>query len=126
MRKKYFAWKRYTESKSYNSYREYKKEADILKKNARQAKRLYEKKIAKEARGNKRQFFRYVNSKLTVRPDITTMQNEMGELVDNDKEICNILAKYFNSVYTPASDEVMPEINNMFVSEIGNLEIGIC
>ena len=51
------------------------------------------------------------------------MQNEMGELVDNDKEICNILAKYFNSVYTPASDEVMPEMNNMFVSEIGNLEI---
>ena len=85
-RKKYFAWKRYTESKSYNSYREYKKEADILKKNARQAKRLYEKKIAKEARGNKRQFFRYVNSKLTVRPDITTMQNEMGELVDNVKK----------------------------------------
>ena len=122
-RKKYFAWKRYTESKSYNSYREYKKEADTLKKNARQAKRLYEKKIAKEARGNKRQFFRYVNSKLTVRPDISTMQNEMGELVDNDKEICNILAKYFNSVYTPASDEVMPEMNNMFVSEIGNLEI---
>ena len=52
-RKKYFAWKRYTESKSYNSYREYKKEADTLKKNARQAKRLYEKKIAREARGNK-------------------------------------------------------------------------
>ena len=43
-----------------------------IKKSARQAKILYEKKIAKEARGNKRQFFRYVNSKLAVRPDITS------------------------------------------------------
>ena len=122
-KKKYFAWKRYTESKSFSKFREYKKEADLLKKNARQAKRAYEKKIAKEASGNKRQFFRYVNSKLTVRPEITSMQNEIGELVDNDTEICNILAKYFNSVYTPASDGELPEMNNMCEVEINNLEI---
>ena len=122
-KKKYFAWKRYTESKSFSKYREYKKEADILKKNTRQAKRMYEKKIAKEARGNKRQFFRYVNSKLTVRPDINSMQNENGELTDNDKEICNILAKYFNSVYTPISNDNMPDMNNMYEREIGNLII---
>ena len=122
-RKKYFAWKRYTETKSFIRYREYKKEADLLKKNTRQAKRLYEKKIAKEASGNKRQFFRYVNSKLTVRPEISSMQNESGELIDNDKEICNILAKYFNSVYTPLSNDEMPEMNNMYENEIKNIEI---
>lgn len=70
-RKKYFAWKRYTENKSCIRYREYKKETDSLKKNTRQAKRLYEKKIVKEARGNKRQFFKYVISNLTVRSEIT-------------------------------------------------------
>ena len=122
-KKKYFAWKRYTESKSFQRYREYKKEANSLKKDTRQAKRLYEKKIAKEASGNKRQFFRYVNSKLTVRPEITSMQNENGELIDNDKEICNILAKYFNSVYTPVSNDAMPTMNNMYESEIQNIEI---
>ena len=122
-KKKYFAWKRYTESKSFSKYREYKKEADLLKKNARQAKRAYEKKIAKEASGNKRQFFRYVNSKLTVRPEITSMQNDIGELVDNDKEICNILARYFNSVYTPVRNDEMPEMNNMYEREISDLEI---
>ena len=123
MEKKYLAWKRYTETKSFNRYREYKKEAELLKKNARQAKRAYEKKIAKEVRGNKRQFFRYVNSKLTVRPEITAMQNEAGELIDNDKEICNILARYFNSVYTQVNDTEMPEMNNMYEREIGDIEI---
>ena len=122
-RKKYFAWKRYTETKSFNRYREYKKEAELLKKNARQAKRAYEKKIAKEVRGNKRQFFRYVNSKLTVRPEITAMQNETGELIDNDKEICNIMARYFNSVYTQVNVNELPDINNMYESEIMDIEI---
>ena len=86
-------------------------------------KRMYEKKIAREASGNKRQFFKYVNSKLTVRPEITSMQNENGDLVDNDKEICNILAKYFNSVYTPANSDEMPEMINMYEREISDVII---
>lgn len=51
------------------------------------------------------------------------MQNKNGELIDNDKEICNLLAKYFNSVYTPMSYDKMPEMNNMYESEIRDIEI---
>ena len=76
-----------------------------MKKQTRKAKREYEKKLAKEVRQNKRAFFRYVNSKLTVRPEISEMQNELGELVDNDMDICSILGKYFNSVYNSQSTE---------------------
>ena len=32
------------------------------------------------------------------------MQNKTGELIDNDKEMCNILTKYFNSVYTQVNE----------------------
>ena len=49
-----------------------------MKKEAKKAKREYEKKLAREIRHNKRAFFRYVNSKLTVRPKISQMQNELG------------------------------------------------
>ena len=79
-KKKYFAWKRYTERKGYQRYREYKQETEKLKKQSRKAKRAYEKKIAKGARHNKRAFFRYVNSKMTVRPEMSEMQNETGNL----------------------------------------------
>ena len=122
-RSKYFAWKRYTETKGYQRYLDYKRETNLLKRQTRIAKRLYEKKIAKQVRNNKRQFYRYVNSKLTVRPEISEMQNELGVLVDNDKEICNILAKYFNSVYTPVSDEEMPEMEEMYRTEIRDIII---
>ena len=63
-RSKYFAWKRYTETKGYQKYLDYKRETNLLKRQTRIAKRLYEKKIAKQVRNNKRQFYRYVNSKL--------------------------------------------------------------
>ena len=122
-KKKYFAWKRYTESRGYQRYREYKKESNEMKKQARKAKREYEKKLAREIRHNKRAFFRYVNSKLTVRPEISQMQNELGDLVDNDKDICSILGKFFNSVYSPQSNDEMPEMEVLCNNEIRDFEI---
>ena len=99
------------------------KAANLFKKQSRIAKRTFERKIARGARHNKRAFYRYVNSKLTVRPEIREIQNELGELVDIDKEICNILGRYFNTVYTARSNEVMPDLDNMYENEIRNIEI---
>ena len=53
-------------------------------------------------------FFRYVNSKLTVRPEITEVQNENGKLIDNTEGITNIMVKYFSSVHTAVSNDEMP------------------
>ena len=122
-KKKYHAWKRYTGGKSYRRYEEYKKEANILKKKVRQAKRAYEKKLAKGIRHNKRGFFKYVRSKLTVRPEITQMQNENGGLVDKDGDIVSIMGRYFSSVYSQPSREAMPEMNEMYTSEIQELKV---
>ena len=122
-KRKYFAWRRYTESKGYQRYREYKKEANRMKKEARKAKREYEKKLAREIRHNKRAFFRYVNSKLTVRPEISQMQNDLGHLVDNDKDICSILGKYFNSVYIPQSNDEMPDMEILCDNQIREMKI---
>ena len=121
-RRKHFAWKRFTERKCYARYQEYKRERNLLKKQTRQAKRLYEKNLAKEVRHNKRAFFRYVNSKLTVRPELTEIQNANGELIDNDKEICDIMGEYFSSVRAPRCNDDMPFMENMFSSEIGEVE----
>ena len=122
-KRKYFAWKRFTESQSYQRYREYKRETNVFKKQTRKAKRAYEKKLAKGIRNNKRAFFRYVNSKLTVRPEITEMKNELGELFGNDKDICDILGKYFNSVYIPQNNDDMPEMETLCEQEIQAIRI---
>ena len=94
-----------------------------MKKQSRKAKREYEKRLAREIRHNKRAFFRYVNSKLTVRPEISQMRNELGELVDNDKDMCNILGKFFNSVYSPQTNDEMPDMETLCNIEIGDIVI---
>ena len=103
-KEKYFAWKRFTETRSHANYVIYKRETNLLKKDTRKAKRKYERKLAKQVRHNKRAFYRYVNSKLTVRPELREIQNENGEMVDREEEISNILGQYFSSVHTMRLD----------------------
>ena len=123
-KKKYYAWKRYTDSKSYQKYEEYKKEAKKFKNLSRKVKRLHVKKLARGVtHKNKKAFFRYVNSKLTVRPEITEIKNASGALVDKDKDIADAFNKYFSSVHTPPSDELMPEMEDNFVDEISNINV---
>ncbi len=122
-KKKYFAWKRFTETKSHANYVLYKKETKSLKKTTRKAKRKYEKKLAKQVRHNKRAFYRYVNSKLTVRPELRVFQNENGEMVDKEEDVCNILGQYFSSVHTARWVGELPEMNEQFETELGNIRI---
>ena len=79
----------------------------------RRARRLYEKKISAQARHNKRAFFKYVNSRLTVRPEITAMKTRDGQLVEEDKEIAEVIVEYFSTVYTTHRGEEMPEMEPM-------------
>ena len=122
-KKKYHAWKRVSESKTHQAWIDYKKESCKLRKNIRKARRLYEKKIAKNAGTNRRAFFKYVNSRLTVRPEITAMKGENGQQLEDDKGISETLAKYFNSVYLPQSQEEMPDMQNLTNVQIGALII---
>ena len=87
-KKKQNAWQRYSTEKSQRKWRLYRKEANKLKKNTRKARKIYERKLTIESKTNKRAFFRYVNTKLTIRPEITAMKNKQGVLVEeygNDK-----------------------------------------
>ena len=122
-KKKYYSWKRFNENNTNQGWSEYKKERDKLRRNIRKARRLFEKNIAKNSGKNKRSFFKYVNSRLTVRPEITTIKNENGQQLENDKDICEVIAKYFNSVYLPQTEEEMPEMQNQTEAEIGTIKV---
>ena len=122
-RKKHFAFKRYNARKSRPGRTEYKKRTANLKDNTRKAKRKYERKLAKEARQNKRAFFRYVNSKLTVRPELNEIRKENGEMANVVGEVCDTMGDYFNTVHTPKYIGTMPDMNEMYETEIRNIVI---
>ena len=121
---KYFAWKRYMESKGSFRYRQYVKERNKTSKVERDERRIYEKKLAKEVGKNRRGFFKYVNSKLTVRPEITALLKANGELVHDEKEMANICNNYFHESFNkPTENEDLPEMENMCEENINEINI---
>ena len=91
--------------------------------NIRKTKRVYEDKIAKNARADKKAFFKYVNSRLTVRPEITALKTTDNMIVEDDKDIVEVQVDYFSRVYTDFRGEQMPEMQNMTEAELTNIEI---
>ena len=64
-----------------------------------------------------------MNSKLTVRPEITAMKNKQGTLVEDDKEMTNIIGRYFKEVFSEESTGEMPEMDNQCDNQIGEVQI---
>ena len=122
-KKKQNAWQRYSTEKSQRKWRLYRREANKLKKNTRKARKIYERKLTIESKTNKRAFFRYVNTKLTIRPEITAMKNKQGVLVEEDKEMTNIIGDYFKEVFTEVPTGEMPEMNRQCEKEIEEIQI---
>ena len=121
---KYFAWKRYMESKNSFRWREYIKERNRTSRVERDERRIYEKKLAKEVGINRRGFFKYVNSKLTVRPEISALIKANGDLVHDEKEMANISNRYFHESFNvPLDNEELPEMDNLCEENIANIEI---
>ena len=120
---KHRAWRKVTTSNSDRSWNIYKEERNKLRKIIRKEKRLYEKKIAGDARHNKRAFYKYVNSKLTVRPEITQVKKEDGLYAETDKEIGDTIGKYFNSVHPPYFRGKLPDMQTVTHNKIGELSI---
>ena len=123
-KKKYFAWKRYMESRNSFRWREYIKERNLTKRVERDERRIYEKKLAKEVGLNRRGFFKYVNSKLTVRPEISAFLKENGEIVHDEIELANISNKYFHESFNkPSENDVLPEMENLCEVNINNIQV---
>ena len=121
-RRKYHAWKRYLSSKSHNKYLQYIKERDRVNKKVKEAKKEFEKKIAKEATSNPKAFYRYVNSykkksttfirlkkRLTQQKGNEYNGNDEQNMTKTDEETANELNDYFQSVFT--KDDDTPELH---------------
>ena len=64
-----------------------------------------------------------MNSRLTVRPEITALKTRDNKIVEDDKDIVEVLVDYFSTIYTDYRGEQMPEMQNMTEAELTNIEI---
>ena len=123
-KKKYFSWKRYMENRSSIRWREYVKERNKYSTLERDERRKYERDLAEKIKEDTRPFFKYVNSKLTVRPEISALIDENGQTVFDVKEMCNISNKYFHSVFNkPSNNSELPEMEQICDEDIESIDV---
>ena len=111
IKRKYHAWKRYTETKSHARYEEYIKERNHVCKKLRHAKRTFEKNIAKECKSNPKAFYSYFNSFKNRHTNFIRLKKHPTEdFTEDDSDTAEELNKYFQSVFTVDDSTVLPDL----------------
>jgi hypothetical protein len=102
------AWNKYVKSgQDKTLYDEYKGKLKKSKAENIKARSKYEKKLADNIKNDNKSFYAYVNSKRKTVHKTGPLQDNQGKLVDDDKEIANLLNEYFSSVF------VEEDVNNI-------------
>ena len=95
----------------------------MLRKEIRRSRKLFENKIVSNARHNKRGFFKYVNSRLTERSEITAMKAGGNKIVEDDREIVETMVSYFSTVHTTYNGEEIPAMLPLTECKIEDINI---
>ena len=115
IRKKKRLWATYKKSKQYDEYLAYKRVERETKKLVLQAKRKFERKLAKEAKKKPKMFYSYLKSKTSNKSSVGPLKDN-DCVVSNDTDMANVLNKFFVSVFT-AENNTLPEKENMDIDE---------
>ena len=117
VKKKYHAWKRYTNTKQYGDYLNYVKARNEATKEVRRAKRQFEKRLAKEIKNSPKGFWNYVRSKTKVKSGISDLIKDDGEKTQTDEEKADVLNNFFASVFTQEDISHIPDPEPRFDGE---------
>ncbi|KFQ59950.1 hypothetical protein N334_02077, partial [Pelecanus crispus] len=82
------------------SWEEYREAARLCREGVRKAKARLELNLAREAKNNRKGFYRYVSQKRKAKDHVPTLMNKNGDLVSTDKEKAEVLNSFFASVFT--------------------------
>ena len=90
---------------------------NITKKAVVKAQADFEKKIMKEFKEKPKQLFNYVREKQKVKSGISRLENEEGNLTEDEKEAANVLNRFFQSVFTEEPDGDVLGLETNFIGD---------
>ena len=106
--------KKFIETKNEQLRKKYNKVRNKAGKLVKQARKNYEKNLAKEAKTNPKKVWKYINLKSKVKEGIGELckdtNNPKSEKTKDDGEKADILADFFSSVFTEEPEEEIPEL----------------
>lgn len=110
VRKKHQAYRRYLKTKEGTDYQEYKKCRNTATNEIKRAVRAYERKVAKDAKGNPKAFWAYYKNLNSQSSQIPTLIDDTGAVHNTDYEKAQVLNEYFASVFTKEDLSSSPKI----------------
>ncbi|KFV16061.1 hypothetical protein N340_10026, partial [Tauraco erythrolophus] len=85
------------------AWEEYREIVRATRDQVRKAKALIELNLARDIKGNKKNFYGYVSDKKRSREDVSPLRKETGDLATQDMEKAEVLNDFFASVFTGKS-----------------------
>ncbi|KFU99773.1 hypothetical protein N340_10986, partial [Tauraco erythrolophus] len=82
------------------AWEEYKGIVGATRDQVRKAEALIELNLARDIKGNKKNFYRYVSHKKRTRENVGPLRKETGDLATRDMEKAEVLNDFFASVFT--------------------------
>ena len=101
-------WKKYKETNSQQYLEQYKELEKKVKKGTRNAKKNYERKLAKDSKSNPKLFYSYLKSKTSNRESVGPLKASNNHLVTDEKEMAEMLNNFFGSVFTREDLTIIP------------------
>ena len=112
--KKKFAWNRYRKRKTTLRYEAYCRARNEATRCVRDAKKAFEKRLAKEVKSNPQAFFGYLRSKTALKEEVTRLRNNDGTYTNSDQESCTLLNSKFKSVFIQEPVGNLPDPDYIF------------
>ncbi|KFV01564.1 hypothetical protein N340_02894, partial [Tauraco erythrolophus] len=101
---------------------EYKEMVQATRDQVRKAKALIELNLARDIKGNKKNFYRYVSDKNRPREDAGPLWKETGDLATWDMEKAEVLNDFFASAFTDKSSSCTAQVTEGKGRDCGNEE----
>ena len=108
IKKKHKLYKRYLQTEEGLEYQRFIIQRNKCDKIIKNAKREYEKRIAKNCKVNVKSFWKYVQSKRKVNSGISPLIKDDGGVASTDHEKAKTLNNFFSSVFTKENLDDMP------------------
>lgn len=117
-------WNRYQNCKNEENKKQYHEARIKATKDTKTAKVEYERRLAENINSNNKAFWNYVQSKTKTRETIGNLIDEDGNLHTDNLTKCQILNKFFTSVFTQENLDTMPEFPDRHLNQpLGELII---
>ena len=105
------AFKLYKTYKTASNYEAYVVLRNKVNTEVKEAKKLKEIRIAKDAKTNPKSLFRYISAKTKPRETIPDLKKKDGGYTSGDKQKAEVLNSFFGSVFTKENNGDLPECN---------------